>query len=620
MADVNYGLLESLRGAVKSPIDYVNQSAQTDLTRAQTNYANTQAKTNQQDLALKKLSTLNQLAGSVMLNPTQENLMAAKKLANMAGIETHDIPDEIHSAMPLIQNAYVSSGQALEQMKAQAQISMAQATLGLKATDTAANIARTNLDAQDKGLPTPFLGQSQGGIQGFPSLGIPLNPGSRASIASSPNTTPVNAQSTANAMMPTVAPSVSTGGAAQAQYPGLQNNPVMFPAERKGQEEQVKNWEDTKKAMGASSSAYIITKNTIQDAVDANNKRNFGSVAGFVPNKFIESTPENQRLAKDAQYLFQGLIKSLSASGISRLDIPIVKAVMGSLPEPGKYSQINTDILNKLYAANEIVGNIAPKVIQTLDQQGIRDPLAAQNLINQVVEKTGAYNNQSGSIDLNRLNNWQKQFYDILDPRTGTNPANGQTYSYGDFYTAAKKQDPKISDQEINQTWQSQLLNSQQQSTQPPAANQPAQQMSMNQNNAGNDQRLAQAQQHAPQLAEAIARGIESGGNYNAIGNQTSGGDRAYGKYQVMGKNIPTWTREVFGKPMTPKEFLANPQAQDAVAYAKLAQYIAETGSLEDAASKWFSGKPAKNNLRRDVNGTTVPKYVNAVGNTYANR
>ena len=46
---------------------------------------------------------------------------------------------------------------------------------------------------------------------------------------------------------------------------------------------------------------------------------------------------------------------------------------------------------------------------------------------------------------------------------------------------------------------------------------------------------------------DAIAS-IESGGRYNAMGPRTNKGDRAYGKYQMMGNNIPGWTRMALGR------------------------------------------------------------------------
>ena len=87
-------------------------------------------------------------------------------------------------------------------------------------------------------------------------------------------------------------------------------------------------------------------------------------------------------------------------------------------------------------------------------------------------------------------------------------------------------------------------------------------------------------------------------GNYSAQGpkitnpNSEYYGDRAYGAYQVMGKNIPEWTRQVLGRAYTIEQFVNDPAAQDAVFRAKFGSYVAQTGSPRDAASMWFSGKP----------------------------
>lgn len=106
--------------------------------------------------------------------------------------------------------------------------------------------------------------------------------------------------------------------------------------------------------------------------------------------------------------------------------------------------------------------------------------------------------------------------------------------------------------------------------------------------------------------------GMESSNRYDAIGPDTGGGKRAYGKYQVMDFNIGPWTQEVLGAPMTKEEFLANPQAQDRVFEVKFGQSIQKYGNPQDAASVWFSGKPlAGNTAGPDVLGTTVAGYVN---------
>jgi hypothetical protein len=87
-------------------------------------------------------------------------------------------------------------------------------------------------------------------------------------------------------------------------------------------------------------------------------------------------------------------------------------------------------------------------------------------------------------------------------------------------------------------------------------------------------------------------------------------GDRAYGKFQVMGSNVGPWTKEILGQEMTPQEFLANPQAQEAVFKGKFGQYVQQTGDPKAAAAMWFSGSPNTQSASRDQLGTSVPSYV----------
>lgn len=104
---------------------------------------------------------------------------------------------------------------------------------------------------------------------------------------------------------------------------------------------------------------------------------------------------------------------------------------------------------------------------------------------------------------------------------------------------------------------------------------------------------------------------IESGGNYGITGPVTKSGDRAYGKYQVMGANIPSWTKEALGQTLTPEQFLASPEAQDAVFDHRFGGYVQKYGNAQDAASAWFTGRPlAQARNASDVLGTTGQSYV----------
>lgn len=113
-------------------------------------------------------------------------------------------------------------------------------------------------------------------------------------------------------------------------------------------------------------------------------------------------------------------------------------------------------------------------------------------------------------------------------------------------------------------------------------------------------------------LMGAIGK-LESSNNYQSVGPMTKKGDRAFGRYQVMGANIPAWTKEVLGRSLTPSEFLQDQRAQDAVAQAKLGGYLNKYGNINDAAALWFSGRPLKNNQSKDILGTSVPDYIKKI-------
>lgn len=115
------------------------------------------------------------------------------------------------------------------------------------------------------------------------------------------------------------------------------------------------------------------------------------------------------------------------------------------------------------------------------------------------------------------------------------------------------------------------------------------------------------------QAREALAA-IESSGNYNAVGpvveKGSYKGDKAYGKYQVMGKNIGPWTEEILGRRYSVEEFLADPEAQDRVAEYRLQQNYDKYGTWEDAASVWFTGRPVSHNNNDSDGYTTANEYV----------
>jgi len=101
----------------------------------------------------------------------------------------------------------------------------------------------------------------------------------------------------------------------------------------------------------------------------------------------------------------------------------------------------------------------------------------------------------------------------------------------------------------------------------------------------------------------------ESHGRYGAVGPSVQGGHHAYGKYQVMDYNIPSWTRQFYGQTLTVQQFLNSPKAQEAVARGQLHSYYNRYGA-RGAAAMWYSGKP---NPNATFGNPPVYKYVNSV-------
>ena len=111
---------------------------------------------------------------------------------------------------------------------------------------------------------------------------------------------------------------------------------------------------------------------------------------------------------------------------------------------------------------------------------------------------------------------------------------------------------------------------------------------------------------------------MESGNNYAALGpvieSGMHAGDQALGKYQVMPNTLAMWSNEVFGREVTPEEFMANPDLQDQLYYEKFIK-VAEQEGMHNALSKWHSGLSYNEAVQKgvaDQNMSTVD-YVDSV-------
>lgn len=104
---------------------------------------------------------------------------------------------------------------------------------------------------------------------------------------------------------------------------------------------------------------------------------------------------------------------------------------------------------------------------------------------------------------------------------------------------------------------------------------------------------------------------IESGGRYDALGPVTRNGDRAYGKYQMMGNNIGPWSQAALGRSISSDEFLRSPGLQDQIFDHRFGGYVNKYGA-SGAAQAWFGGPGSvgRGGAAADMLGTTGNDYV----------
>jgi hypothetical protein len=104
---------------------------------------------------------------------------------------------------------------------------------------------------------------------------------------------------------------------------------------------------------------------------------------------------------------------------------------------------------------------------------------------------------------------------------------------------------------------------------------------------------------------DAFMRSIavsESGGNYSAT-NKSSG---AYGKYQIMPANWPSWAAKYLGDGSAP----TTPENQEKVARGKMLDLYKWLGSWDRVAHWWLTGSSDPNKANWSASST---RYVNAV-------
>lgn len=124
---------------------------------------------------------------------------------------------------------------------------------------------------------------------------------------------------------------------------------------------------------------------------------------------------------------------------------------------------------------------------------------------------------------------------------------------------------------------------------------------------------------------EAVAQAVKDvesgGGDYSIRGPLvTKGaykGERAMGAYQVMPGNLPQWSMAALGREVTEGEFMQSSEIQDAVFIDQMKKAKDKYGTIEDAVSVWFSGRPVNKAGNASDGYLTTPEYISKFQRSY---
>ena len=124
-------------------------------------------------------------------------------------------------------------------------------------------------------------------------------------------------------------------------------------------------------------------------------------------------------------------------------------------------------------------------------------------------------------------------------------------------------------------------------------------------------------------IVNAISMAESSGGkntNHPLVKEGMYKGQRAIGEYAIMPGNVSQWTKQALGYEMSVEDFKDNPDAQAYVTEYKINEYYNKYGTVEDAASVWFTGKPVKEAGNVSDGYTTAPEYLQKFMGFYKGR
>ena len=367
------------------------------LARAQIGLAGAQIQRARLEDQEKKLSMVNQLAGAVMQQPTQEGLTAALHLAAMSGMDISKFPKNIGAAMPMIKQAYIQSGQALANLTAQRQWDQTQGQLEIYR-------AGKNIEARNAGMAAPF----------------PTVPGAQTEI----------------------------GPAPLGQVERLPGDDQKTYEDRV--RAQNKSWQDTKNTLTAAAQQYADTEGTLNTLQKLNDMRGLASnTLGVLPitsKPYTKMSTNSQQIEKLSANLQQQLLATLGAHGITRVDIPIVQGIKDAMPSADKSKVTNQHIIDRLLAVNQLTNQIYPQIVQQLDLAGVRDPLVAAKVFQTVAKDTGVYDPKTGETHRERLADWQPIASNMLQVL--------QLEKANPEFAAVKRAKPELTNAQLLHLWQ----------------------------------------------------------------------------------------------------------------------------------------------------------------------
>lgn len=119
-----------------------------------------------------------------------------------------------------------------------------------------------------------------------------------------------------------------------------------------------------------------------------------------------------------------------------------------------------------------------------------------------------------------------------------------------------------------------------------------------------------------------VETGRDSGNPYEAQGKPTKKGDRALGYSQIMASNVPSWSREALGYPVTSQQYLASPEIQRQVTEYHVNKLYQKYKDPNVVQSVWFTGRTPeqlKGKNPKDGYGTSNSEYNKVFNKGYLN-